>query len=413
MTITIFTLGCKVNQAESQEIGKALASCGYKIVELSEKPDFCVINTCTVTSKSDYQSRQLIRRAHKAGAKVIVTGCYSELNRNVVKLMDGVEEVYPNREKYNIINRLKPIVGCNTLEQEYLAPRSRCFVKVQDGCNNSCSYCTIPRARGRSTSSTLVDVITRVNKAVASGFNEIVLTGIHLGCYGLDLKPQVKLSYLLTSLLNKTKISRIRLSSIELNEVSYELLSLMKDMRLCKHIHMPLQSGDDEILKSMNRHYSRSDYKLCIEKIAKDIPNVTIGTDVIVGFPGEGENEFNNTYNLLKELPISYIHAFPYSPRPNTMAFSMKETASFDVKRKRVAKLVELSANKKKKNMIKYINKDLDVLIESVNKDGICRGTSGNYLKVLVYSNKISKGSIVNVNIKGLQDDNMLHGVLV
>lgn len=412
MKIAILTLGCKVNQAESQEIEKNIVTYGHEIVELSEYPDFCIVNTCTVTSKSDYQSRQLIRRAYKAGARVIVTGCYSELNHDAVKSMDGVEKVYLNKEKSNIINMFNQNAACNTLNQK-LSARSRCFVKVQDGCNNSCSYCAIPQARGKSKSSLTVEVIANINEAVANGFNEVVLTGIHLGCYGLDLKPKVKLSGLIATILNKTKINRIRLSSLELNEVNEELLELMREPRLCKHIHIPLQSGDNRILKAMNRHYNRIDYEVCIKNIAKRIPDATIGTDVIAGFPGEGESEFNNTYALLESLPLGYIHAFPYSPRPNTAAVELTGTVSSDIKKKRVATIVELSAAKKKETMIRQINKELDVLIENINNNSMCYGTSGNYLKVLVRSDKIPKGSIAAVNIKGLYNDSMLLGVLV
>jgi len=407
MKISVLTLGCKVNQAESSLIEGALKSVGHSIVNISEKPDICIINTCTVTSKSDYQSRQLIRRAHRVGARVFVTGCYSELNRENVKSMEGVEEIIDNDNKLSIINRL---TGKNVSSSLYFSAerRSRLFIKIQDGCNYSCSYCVIPKARGVSKSVNPEEVIQQVSKAVSSGYNEIVLTGIHLGTYGHDLKHKVTLSSLLVTLLKKTKISRIRLSSLEVREIDDELVEIFSDKRLCNHLHIPLQSGDDNILKSMNRLYNSRQFSFKIEDICKRVPNIAIGTDIIVGFPGEGEAEFQNTYNLLEILPIIFIHIFPFSPRTDTKAFKMHDNTPFPVKKKRASALEALNKGKKIEYMTKQVGKTLDVLIEENRSDGACYGTSSNYLKILIPSKTYSRGSLVCARIEGLQEGQLV-----
>jgi threonylcarbamoyladenosine tRNA methylthiotransferase MtaB len=404
--ISILTLGCKVNQAESFQIEGALKTSGHSIVDISEKPDFCIINTCTVTSKSDYQSRQLIRKAQRVGARVIVTGCYSELNKDFVKSMAGVEDVIENDKKLNIINKLSDLTATNSL---CLQSKSRCrlFIKIQDGCNYSCSYCTIPMARGRSRSIDPDTIVDQVNEAVYSGYNEIVLTGIHLGIYGHDLKHKVKLSDLLITILNKTKINRIRLSSLEVKEIDDGLLDLFTDKRICNHLHIPLQSGDNKILKLMNRVYNSEFFSRRIEKIHKRLPNVSIGTDVIIGFPGEGEPEFKNTYHLLERLPITYMHLFPFSPRPRTLASKMADSLPFITKKNRMQELSILNKKKKDQYLLSQVGNILEVLIEDV-RDGKCIGTSGNYLKTELSTNSYARNSLIHVKIQQVRDGKLI-----
>lgn len=403
MKISVLTLGCKVNQAESSLIEGALKSVGHSIVNISEKPDICIINTCTVTSKSDYQSRQLIRKAYRVGARVFVTGCYSELNRENVKSMEGVEEIIDNDNKLSIINML---TGKNVSSSLYFSAggRSRLFIKIQDGCNYSCSYCAIPKARGISKSVNPEVVVEQAGNAVSIGYNEIVLTGIHLGTYGYDLEYKVKLSNLLRTLLKKTKIKRIRLSSLEVREIDDELLELFRDNRVCNHLHIPLQSGDDKILKLMNRTYDSRQFSLKIGHIYKKIPEIAIGTDVIVGFPGEGISEFQNTYSLLECLSISYMHIFPFSARPSTAASKMPDNTPSSLKKERVRILESLNKRKKTEYMLKQVGKTLGVLVENSNGDEICCGTTGNYLKILLPSNNYPCGSLIYARIEGLKE---------
>ncbi len=407
MRVSILTLGCKVNQSESSFIESNLFNLGFSIVNLSEQPDYCIVNTCTVTSKSDYQSRQLIRRAVRSGAKVIATGCYSQLSPDEIKKIDRTIEIIQHSDKCSII---KILTGYNASNNLIYSNRSRPYVKVQDGCNSSCSYCIVPKARGKSHSMTISDIAEIVAEFSLNGYKEVILTGIHLGSYGYDLKPKLKLSNLLITLLEKTNIERIRLSSIEVNEVDNDLIALLKEKRICCHVHIPLQSGDDRILKLMNRMYKARDFHNIIEKILKNVPDISIGTDVIVGFPGEGEKEFSNTRHLIDILPITYMHIFPFSSRPNTLASKMGNQVHSMVKKERFTELNTLNIKKRKTYMNLQTGKALDVIIEEHGTESTSIGTSGNYLKVRLHSKEYSKKSLVQVRITGVEK-NMLQGI--
>lgn len=407
MKIAVLTLGCKTNQAESIHIEGSLNSSGHQIVDITEKPDICIINTCTVTSKSDYQSRQLIHKALKINSRVIVTGCYAELNYEQLRKIHGDIEIIKNEEKDNIINILRDNTLSNTLYNQHplALSRHRPIVKVQDGCNYSCSYCAIPLARGRSKSILSDKANREIKYYELLGYKEIVLTGIHLGTYGLDLKPKTSLSNLVKAILKNTKIQRIRLSSLEINEINEELLELITDSRICKHLHIPLQSGDNSILKLMNRTYSVSEYASGIEKVLRKMPDISIGTDVIVGFPGEGELEFNNTLRLIESIPFSYLHIFPYSKRPNTKAISLQGHIANFVKKERAAILRNIGLAKKQAYLIRHLNSILEVIIENKCKDGLI-GTAGNYIKVLLENqNNIQPGMLINAKISGYEDN--------
>jgi threonylcarbamoyladenosine tRNA methylthiotransferase MtaB len=409
MKVSVLTLGCRVNQSESDIIEGNFRKHGWSIIGLAGSPDYCVVNTCAVTAKSDYQSRQLIRRAIRSGAKVIVTGCYSQLNWNEVKNTQGVFEVISNDNKNNIINML-----CSDIESStfYPASRSRPYIKIQDGCNYACSYCTVPHARGRSRSIPISEVVKQAMVIDAAAYQEVVITGIHLSSYGYDLIPQAKLSEVIKIILKKTKIKRIRLSSIEVKDIDDELIELFQDERICRHIHLPLQSGDEKILRLMNRMYTVNDYIEVIENILKSTPDIAIGTDVIAGFPGEGDDEFENTWQLLDNLPITYIHTFPFSSRPNTLAAKMPNQNEFAVKKKRGNELKALSDRKRMECMASQVNKILDIIIEEQEGDSTSIGTSSNYLKVKIPSNGHNRGTFVRVRISGIEK-NYLKGELV
>lgn len=406
MKVSILTLGCKANQAESSFIEANLRSQGCDVVELGENPDFCIINTCSVTSKSDYQSRQLIRRAHRAGSSVIVTGCYSQLNKDAVKGMDGVALVTDNSDKYSIIKSLTGQPSCSTLTSG-ASLRSRFFLKVQDGCNHSCSYCLIPKARGRSKSTSIEEVIQNID-AISRTYSEVVLTGIHLGTYGYDLTPKVKLSDLVSSILLKTTIKRIRLSSLEINELDEGLIALIEDERVCKHLHIPLQSGDDRVLGMMNRPYNAREYFTGIQRIVERAPDVSLGTDIIVGFPGETEREFENTLDLLERSPFSYVHVFPFSPRKGTKASEMPGAIASSVKRLRCGLARELGSRKKAGYMQRQVGKTLDLLIEERVGDGAWLGTTGNYLKALAYLEHARAKDVVPVGVAGVDGETLI-----
>ena len=402
MKVSLLTLGCKVNQAESSQIAAGLVAHGCCVVDLDGNPDFCIINTCSVTSKSDYQSRQLIRRAAKAGSKVIVTGCYSELNEEAVRSMDGVAMVVANNKKEFITNKLSNITSCKDFKIIQNV-KSRHFVKVQDGCNNACSYCVIPSARGRSRSRGINEVIEEINSA-AESYNEIVVTGIHLGTYGYDIRPKVSLAILLKTILLKTSVKRIRLSSLEVNEIDDELVELIQEERVCKHLHIPLQSGDNRILRLMNRNYCISKFKDRLNSIFQKIPEISIGTDIIVGFPGEGEIEFTNTKSFIEDAPISYIHVFPFSPRKGTKAFEMKPRVSDVIKKQRCEILRSLGKRKKGEYMNQQVGRALDLLIEETDSDGASVGTTGNYLKARAYLDSPRLKDVVYVRVDEARD---------
>jgi len=406
MKVSVLTLGCKANQSESFIIEADLRARGCRIVGLEEKPDLCIINTCSVTSKSDYQSRQLIRRASKAGSRVIVTGCYSELNKGMVKAMEGVEDVVDVDKKLYIPLMLPIAASCTTLN--YDSPsRSRFFLKVQDGCNYACSYCIIPKARGRSRSSGVEDIIGQIT-AVSHTYREVVLTGIHLGTYGYDLIPNVKLADLLSTSLLKTKIRRVRLSSLEIREIDERLLDLIQDERVCSHLHIPLQSGDDRILGLMNRNYTTREFFNGVERILARVPGIAIGTDIIAGFPGESAQDFKNTLKFLESLPLSYIHVFPYSARPGTEAAQMPNFVDSATRKKRCALLRALGTRKKTEYMKTQIGRTLDLLVEGIDSATTVVGTTGNYLKVRASVTDACPKDIVSVRIAGINDDMLI-----
>jgi threonylcarbamoyladenosine tRNA methylthiotransferase MtaB len=396
MKAAILTLGCRVNQSESELIEGNLRSKGFSIVGLSEKPDYCIINTCSVTSKSDYQSRQLIRRAVRSDAKVIVTGCYSQLNAEDIDKIDNNIEIVDNYNKVNYFNALFGITSCNDISY---SSRSRPHVKVQDGCNYSCSYCIVPLARGKSRSVNIEAILKRINRFVESGFQEVVLTGIHLGSYGHDFNPQLKLSNLIKTILKETNIHRIRLSSLEVKEVDDELIELLQSERICRHLHLPLQSGDDRILKLMKRTYSSREFITTVEKIINRVPNISLGADVIVGFPGEGVIEFSNTKKFTEQLPISYMHIFPFSPRPKTLAAQMKGRIAESEKKRRFIELNELNIVKKTSYMSSQIGRTLEIIIEAKHDDTSLLGTSSNYLKILTSVCRASKKTCMNIRV--------------
>ncbi len=403
MRISILTLGCKTNQAESFSVEGHLKRTGNEIVDISDNPDLCIINTCTVTAKADRQSRQLIYRALRNSAKVIVTGCYSELNADEIKKLGTAIDIIKNSEKETLLSKL---INCHTddlcIDNRY--PRHRPIVKVQDGCNYSCSYCAIQKARGRSRSESCGEILKKINEYTESGYKEVVLTGIHLGAYGLDLKFKKSLSDLLKLILRETSMTRIRLSSLGINEINDELIDTVSDSRICKHLHIPLQSGDDFILKKMDRKYSTASFINRIQSITEMFPDIAIGTDVITGFPGEGDESFLKTCSFIEAAPFSYIHVFPYSTRPGTRAASFDGQIPYYIKKHRVNILKTIGDSKKGDYLKRHLDKTLEILVESRTTEGYV-GTSANYIKVLIASGiDLGEETLVNVRVTGIRN---------
>jgi len=404
VTVAVLTLGCRVNQSESSVFEGTLRHHGVSIIPLEENPEYCIINTCTVTGRSDTTSRQLIRKAAKTGAKVIVTGCYSQLKSAEVMGMAGVFQVVPTEDKEKIVNI---ILGEETEALYHFHDRARPYLKVQDGCNFSCSYCAVPMARGRSRSLPPATAIERANLIDAEGYNEVVLTGIHLGSYGRDLPQKTSLAKLIKNIIARTGIRRIRLSSIEINEVDDELIELFDDARVCRHLHLPLQSGSDGVLRRMNRYYSARRFMQKICSISAKFSDIAIGSDVIVGFPGERDVDFNETYSMVRDLPFTYLHIFPYSSRAGTAASCMKPAVSNRIVTDRVAALKKLADLKKERYASQHMHRTLDVIMEEKDGHGHMAGTAGNYLKVRVSTESVHPGTLVFIRSDGIEGSSL------
>ncbi len=407
LKIAIATLGCKVNFFDSAVMTAALRREGFAIVPFSAVSDVYIVNSCTVTESSDSQSRQLIRRALRKNpqAHVVVTGCYAQHAAATLAPMANRLHILGNPEKADISSYIKKIITANTriccvsapaLAHNLCAPpaplffkRTRAYLKIQDGCNAACSYCIVPRVRGMSRSLPITQALASCASLVRAGYREIVLTGIQLGMYGLDLRPPVSLVTLLQQLTADDQFSgvRIRLSSIEPNEISDALVALMaRSPNLCPHLHIPLQSGDEIVLQRMNRTYTPAGFKHLIEALIQAIPDLNIGVDVMAGFPGETAAQFENTLRFVHELPLGYLHVFPYSRRPGTPAAQLPDQVPEHIKKQRTAALREVALQKKQRFYASFLNKTLPVLVESRRdrSTGLLRGFSRNYIPVFM-----------------------------
>lgn len=412
MTVAVYTLGCKVNLYESELIISLLKENNYTLVDFNEKADIYIINTCSVTNESDRKDRKIINEAKRKNkeAIIVVTGCYSQINPESI----DADIVLGNKDKSKIIDllddyiknkkQIKQIYDLTKVEFEKMninkfENHTRAFVKVQDGCNAFCSYCIIPYARGRIRSKDLNETIEEVTNLVNNGYKEIVLTGIHTGRYGID--KNTNLYELLKKLVQIPKIFRIRLSSIEINEITDEIIELIKKNDImAKHLHIPLQSGSDKILTLMNRKYDIDYFVKKIETIRKEIPDISITTDLIVGFPNETEEDFKDTIKLLNEIKFTKIHTFPYSKRKNTKAASMPNQIDGMTKKKRVHEVLDISNKYELEFYKSKLNKEYEVVKEE-RKNGECIGYTSNYIPVILEKNTVSdiaKIKITEVN---------------
>jgi threonylcarbamoyladenosine tRNA methylthiotransferase MtaB len=412
MIVKFYTLGCKVNQYETQEMRERFLEAGFIEAKGKQRADIYLVNTCTVTAKADKDSLYYIHRSRRENprAKIIVTGCLAELDRKKILAQPGVSLVVPNSGKNKIVSKLtkprqKPEEGISTFEGH-----TRAFLKVQDGCDNSCSYCRVPLARGRSRSKPLVKIIREAVKLAEAGFKEIVLTGICLGSYGRDLLPRKSLVDAISALESIPGLSRIRLSSIEAGDVSEELIEKMaSSSKLCPHLHIPIQSGDDGILKRMRRKYTRKVYLDLVKKIKKKIRRVAITTDVLVGFPGEDEAAFLNTIDLIKKILPLRCHIFPFSPRPATPAAGFDNELSEPQLIDRLERLRGIAEKCSVSLRKRFLNKKLAVLVEGRSNPcpGCWEGHSANYIKVRVRSSKNLKNKEIPVLLKKVVKEGM------
>lgn len=422
---TITTLGCKVNQYESDALAAHFRADGWTPAQAGENADLCIVNTCTVTRKASMQSRQAIRHAVKTNprARIVATGCYAQTEPAALAEIAGVEYVVGHSDKHRIPDILAekngdgtadPIVIRHDLSRErrfarFDCPakgrRTRAFLKVQDGCDTFCTYCIVPYSRGRSRSMPPADVLDHIIRLKAAGFREAVLTGIHLGCYGLDLEPRTGLAELLDRIQSAGPIDRVRLSSIEPHEITDEIIDLTAaSKQFCHHFHIPLQSGADAILEKMHRPYTADFFRRLVLKIHAAVPNAAIGVDTLIGFPGETERLFEQTCDLIKTLPVTYLHVFPFSPRKGTPAAGYPEQVPTALVKERCRRMRELGMLKKNAFYERHIGQVTDVLIEGTRDKttGRLKGTTGNYLSVQLEGSDHLKETIVKVRIESL-----------
>jgi threonylcarbamoyladenosine tRNA methylthiotransferase MtaB len=402
-TIKFYTLGCKVNQYETQMMREQFLRSGYKEIDNGAPAENYLINTCTVTQRADSESLGLIRRAQRENpkAKIIVTGCLTELDAD--RIRKACQRSLIIQKGSGAFSLYKKGPGPFFMGITRFQDHTRAFLKIQDGCNNFCSYCKVPLVRGKSRSKPLKDIIEEAECLVKNGFKEIVLTGICLGSYGKDLNPKQTLVAVIEELEKIEGLLRIRLSSIEAGDVSDELIERMAESKeLCPHLHIPLQSGDDEILKKMHRSYTRDDYLKLIRKIKKKIPRIAITTDVLVGFPSENEENFGNTLKLIQKIQPLKVHIFPYSRREKTAAANLGQEVPSYIIKERTQCLRRIAQACAKKYQKQFLNKRLDILIEGPCKEnpGYYEGYADNYLKIFVSNKSNFKNQLISLELK-------------
>lgn len=407
LKIALITLGCKTNQTDAASLAAELTARGHEIVSSRKKADAYIFHTCTVTHRTDYQARQAIRQAiaRDPEAKIIITGCYAQVSPEALRAIPGVDSVVPLRDRNQIPELLqypKKQISARVFSSKappssafveerlpLFLERTRAYLKVQDGCNSFCSYCIVPLARGPNRSLPLDRALFRARELASSGYKEIILTGIHLGTYGEDLPGRTSLLDLLQTLEADPALPRIRLSSIEPGEINPPLIAFLSQAKkICPHLHIPLQSGDDEILRRMGRNYSRGHFADLIHSLAQAIPDLAVGADVIGGFPGEDAKAFENTVNLIAGLPLAYLHVFPFSKREGTVAARYRDSVPSKTIKARCQALRELGARKREDFYRSFLGKKMKVLIESKRdrETGFLKGFSRNYLPVLIDS---------------------------
>ena len=434
----IKTLGCRANQSETETIAASLRNEGFSEVKPdphsgasdggAEAVSVCVVNTCTVTERASMQSRQAIRQAIRSypGARIVVTGCYAQIEPDEIREIEGVDEVIPQAEKSRVVSAILSSVPDSRPSPETIWPdalsiapkdargtRTRAVLKIQDGCNAYCTYCIVPKARGRSRSMPEAQVISNLHGLHRAGYNEVVLSGIHLGNYGLDSNPAGSLHELLVKIDRLGIINRIRLSSIEPAELSNEIVSLVAGSdRFCRHFHIPLQSGDDGVLKKMGRGYTNAFFEALVRGIHEKIPDAAIGLDVLVGFPGESDEAFENTFTLVESLPVSYLHVFPFSPRRGTPAFGMPEKVSSRSIKSRAARMRALGGEKRRAFYDSLVGGTTEILVEGRvdNVAVLVRGRTSNYVPVFMENYHGGENSFVRVKVEKRLGD---RGVLV
>ncbi|MDO9333941.1 MAG: tRNA (N(6)-L-threonylcarbamoyladenosine(37)-C(2))-methylthiotransferase MtaB [Dehalococcoidales bacterium] len=403
MKIALETLGCKLNQAETETLVRQFTQAGHELVTRVEDADIYILNTCTVTHTADSKSRHLLRQARRRNptARIVVTGCYADRAPLDLAKLEGVDLVSGNKGKMTLLERLQEEgylrnVNSGASVSTNPALRTRAFVKIQDGCRNYCAYCIVPYVRRIEKSIPLDEVIKQVKQRVAESYHEVVLTGTRIGAYdsnGLQLKDLIKL------ILSETEIRRLRLSSLQPQEISLELLKLWRDSRLCPHFHLSLQSGSDSVLRRMRRRYTTGEYEKTVALIRAMVPKVAVTTDIIVGFPGETDEEFHESLDFCRRLNFARIHVFPFSPRAGTEAAQMPGQIPEKVKKERTRLMLALAEESIRRFREQFAGDEFDVLWEKQTGQGVWSGVTGNYLRVYKKDNRDLSNKLSSVKL--------------
>lgn len=403
--VALDTIGCKLNQAETELLARQFAEGGYSLVSPDDEADVYILNTCTVTHIADSKSRCRLRLAHRRNpnALLVATGCYAERASQELAQIDGVDLVMDNDEKPYLLRILEEsgrisspscIQGNPTTNYPPIF-RTRAFIKVQDGCQSFCAYCIVPLVRSREKSTPVDRVVSEIKHRIAGGYKEVVLTGTKIGSYnhtGTDL------GRLIEHILTEIDVTRVRLSSLQPHEISPELIGLWRDERLCRHFHLSLQSGSDGVLHRMKRGYSVRDYQQAVSLIRTLVPDVAITTDIIVGFPGETQEEFRESYNFCRQMQFARIHVFPYSPRLETEAARMPRQVSSKIKKERSQKMLALAKENTRNFHQQFLGRTMPVLFEK-RSDGVWSGLTDNYIKVYIQSNQVLANRLLPVKL--------------
>ncbi|MBN2682607.1 MAG: tRNA (N(6)-L-threonylcarbamoyladenosine(37)-C(2))-methylthiotransferase MtaB [Bacteroidales bacterium] len=425
--IAFFTLGCRLNFSETSNISRDFEPANFEHVTFSQEADIYVINSCMVTEKAERKCRDLIKKTHTQypNAEIVVIGCYSQLKHEEIKKIPGVSLVLGNQEKFNLLhflekkqNKEQIVSSCEIMQTKdfhssfSLGGRTRSFVKIQDGCDYNCAYCTIPLARGKSRNSSIEEIFSQTEEIYKNGVQEIILTGVNIGDFGKSNAES--LFKLLKKLEEKSKIPRIRISSIEPDLVGDNLIDLFAaSEKLLPHFHLPLQSGNDKILGLMRRRYKRDLFEKLTLKLVDRIPFVSVGTDIITAFPGETEDDFVDGLEFVKSLPLSHIHVFSYSPRKNTVAIDLPGKVSSTIAKERSKLLHIISEEKEKQFIEKNLGKKRKVLFENKNKNHEYQGYTDNYIKIISPSNRNIKNEILFVELLEMNEKREAIGKII
>ena len=411
-TVAIETHGCKLNQADSLQLAYQFESAGCTVVDDQAQPDIYIVNTCTVTHIADRKGRQALRSARRRNptATIVATGCYPERAIDELKAMGEVDLVLGNMDKQSLVHHVLSLDAPNWVQASNPEPlvafgRTRSMVKIQEGCDQVCAYCIVPKVRGREVSIPPDEITSLIKRHVDKGAKEIVLTGTQLGTYGFEYDHKTNLSALIRRILREGEMSRLRISSLQPQEIDSELLQLWDDDRLAPHFHIPLQSGSDQTLQTMRRRYTSQLYSKVLRWIRESVPNVSITTDVIVGFPGETDEQFQETYSLCHASEFASIHVFPYSARPGTSAAHFPLHVDPETKATRVQELLKLTEDHSHKFRTKMLNTAKHVLLERKRSDGNWVGLTDNYVKVGVSAGKDLTNQFQYINLLKVEND--------